>query len=412
MKTIELSTTGIGIDYLVMSDGNRIKCLNGFVKAEDILTLSNDGNVRDVNPKAPVIKDMTETYTKYPEMMMILNKGIACSTHAMQEDRKRGKVVLRQDILDGIMDGGHTQYATRQAKNMGLDISKAKIPIKIFESRYLNSTYIKEISKALNKNTSPSAETLADRAGYTAVMKEAVGDMAKRVEWRENSKKESGEHKMRDYIPAQTWLFLCHLMDVKNFASYKRHGSFNANNMRLGNLAKRFEEGAVNFDYLAPLMPDFARLFDAVYVSYSKNMGTYKRRGIENFHILGTETEYEILKSKDAYDKFVTKPKKTVFTKQNYFFEPSQQFVYAVFNAMRAYIKYDEANDTVSWVVDDICAEFEKIERIIWCSLIDSAKEVKLSSKNVVDTHVLMSSTAVWNNAYLAVERNILIQGL
>lgn len=112
MKTIELTTTGIGIDYLVMSDGTRIKCLNGFVKAEDILTLSNDGNVRDVNPKAPVIKDMVETYTKYPEMMMILNKGIACSTHSMQEDKKRGKVVLRQDILDGIMDGGHTQYAT------------------------------------------------------------------------------------------------------------------------------------------------------------------------------------------------------------------------------------------------------------------------------------------------------------
>lgn len=121
----------------------------------------------------PVIKGITETLTENPEDMAIKNQGI----YLLVEDADFSKVhggagkltiTLRDPSRHGIVNGGHTYAAIREAINEATDdeldtISRAYVRLHILQG--IQESKVAEIAEGLNRSKQVDDPSLANLRG-------------------------------------------------------------------------------------------------------------------------------------------------------------------------------------------------------------------------------------------------------
>ncbi len=173
-----------------------------------------------------VTNDITETLEKSPELFMYKSKGILLSTSSCEVlERGRLKLTFENEMLEGILDGGHNTLAIAKyfiscidenkskkvrkwddlkpiwddlkdevleeiGKEEGL-INKFLVPIEIIspikEDNDFFTDNIFEISVARNNNAELTNTAKANHAGYYEKLSEKLDDAIKdQIEWKTN----------------------------------------------------------------------------------------------------------------------------------------------------------------------------------------------------------------------------------
>ena len=95
--------------------GFQFQRVSGYIGVSDFIQLFEKA-LNGVNPRNAtrnrVVKDILETLEYSPELFWIMSKGIMVSTFCCKKlERNRYRITLKNEDLEGIMDGGHTAFA-------------------------------------------------------------------------------------------------------------------------------------------------------------------------------------------------------------------------------------------------------------------------------------------------------------
>lgn len=380
-------------------DGKEISCVTGFVPVEEVLKLSNEPNVRHVDPKAAVLKKIEKTLTNQPEMMAMRNMGITTTADSCEVKNKQ--IFLNMKSIDGIINGGHTQYEIGVCKRKGVNMSKAMVPIRILESRDLTNRDIASISTALNDSSSPQQSTLLEKKGLAENMKVALrdnmtgSDYGTRIEWVENSMIGVPHMTLNEFI------MLLNLMDVHTYGGYSYKKSKRVSKSVKGVVGKVNEE-VVSYDYLAPIMRDIIELYDTITTSLTRMMNAKGRNSIKDIEILADGQIRQLNNYKNFGGAGTLKEVYTLFTEEPYLYNVNKAYLYVIISAFRANIK--ETPNGVEWVIPDVCKFFKSIERGIWEILVKNALEHVETNKDGSRVADASASTKpkslIWDTVY------------
>lgn len=379
-------------------DGKRIRCITGYVPAEEVLKLSNDSNVRKVNPKAPVVKKIQNTLTNQPEMMALRSMGVTATADSCQV--KGDKIYLNMKTIDGIINGGHNQFSIGDCKRKGVDLSKARVPIRILESRDLTNRDIASISTALNDSSEPLQSTLLEKKGLTVNMKAALKpEYVAKIEWVQNSMIGVPHITLNDFI------MMLNLMDIKTYGGFK------------GNKSKRISKGVksvvgkvndevVSYDYLAPVMNDIIELYETINTSLTRVVNAKGRNRVKDIEIL---CESQIRAKEAQFGNQTMEEERTLFTNEPYVYAVNKGYMYVILSAFRANL-IDVPGEGVKWVVPNVCELFKSIERDIWEILAKNALEyVEMKDgRKIADASASTKpKSLVWEAVYNLVSREV-----
>lgn len=371
-------------------DGKKIRCMTGYVPVEEVLKLSNEPNVRKVNPKAPVLKKIEQTLINQPEMMALRNMGVTTTADSCQV--KGNKIFLNMKTIDGIINGGHSRHEIGVCKRRGVDLSKALIPLRILESRDLTNRDIASISTALNDSSAPQQSTLLEKKGLTANMKAALKpEYCNKIEWVENSMIGI------PHITLNEFIMMLNLMDVH---TYGGHSYTKSKRVSKGvkTVVGKVNDEVISYDYLAPVMNDIIDLYDTINTSLTRMVNPNGRNRIKDIEIL-CESQHRI-KENQFGNQSMTESY-TLFTEEPYVYSVSKGYMYVILSAFRANLK--ETPNGVEWVVPDVCKFFKSIERDIWEILVQNSLnyvEMKDGRKIADASAATKPKSIVWNSVY------------
>lgn len=379
-------------------DGKKIRCMTGYVPVEEVLKLSNDSNVRQVNPKAPVVKKIEQTLTHQPEMMALRNMGVTTTADSCQV--KGDKIYLNMKSIDGIINGGHSRHTIGVCKKKGVDLSAARIPIRILESRDLTNRDIASISTALNDSSEPQQSTLLEKKGLTTHMKAALKpEYVAKIEWVENSMIGIPHISLNDFI------MLLNYMDVHTYGGYSYKKSKRVSKSVKGVVGKVNDE-LVSYDYLAPVMNDIIELYDTINTSLTRMVNAKGRNRIKDIDVLCDGQ----IRQLDNYfgGKGTLKEVYTLFSEEPYVFNVNKCYMYVIMSAFRANLK--ETANGVEWVIPDVCRFFKSIEREIWEQIVKNS----MAYIEMKDGHRIADASAstkpkslVWDSVYNLVSAKV-----
>lgn len=397
----------MGEDIFVINKGQsnekHIRCISGNCECYDMRDITNEPNVREVNEKAPVIPKIISTLAIEPDKMVMRNGGITIVASSFEYDRYRGawKIVLNEG--DGIINGGHTKYAIREALRQLGNLNGAKVPVRILESSNLSDEDVAEISSCLNDSCSPRISTLAEKRGLTKNIKEALRpEYSEKIEWKENTKEG------KDFITLDELLMLFNLMDIRTYG-YHEHDKNKTITKSVNNIAKKFNEESLNYDYLAPIMNDILELADTINASLTRVASYTGKRAIKDIGFMYVGQ----IRQKQNQSNFVNKElsineKYTIFTNEAYMYEVKKAFLYVILSAFRANLTFK--NNKVCWVIPNVCDFYRSIESEIWRSMVKNTAEYveTKDGKSLVDASASTKpKNAIWSNIYDVVDKQV-----
>jgi hypothetical protein len=97
------------------ADTSPVKRAVGFVRIDQIIPLL-DSSLLAPNPRAAkrneIVKGILTTLQDNPELFRFRSKGLLVSSHHVEElERKRFRVEISKEFVDGVLDGGHNLFA-------------------------------------------------------------------------------------------------------------------------------------------------------------------------------------------------------------------------------------------------------------------------------------------------------------
>jgi hypothetical protein len=380
-----------------MVDGKKVRCLTGYVPVEEVLKLSNEPNVRKVNPKAPVVKKIENTLTHQPEMMALRSLGITATADSCKV--QGDNVYLNMKSIDGIINGGHNRHSIGVCKKKGVDLSAARIPVRILESKDLTNRDIASISTALNDSSEPLQSTLLEKKGLTSNMKSALKpEYVEKIEWVQNSMIGIPHISLNDFI------MMLNLMDIKTYGGFKYNKSKRVSKGVKGVVSKVNDE-VISYDYLAPVMNDILELYDTINTSLTRMVNAKGRNRIKDIEIL-CESQHRI--KENQFGNQTMTENKTLFTNEPYVYNVNKGYMYVILSAFRANL--NETVDGVEWVVPNVCEFFKSIERDIWSILVQNSMsyvEMKDGRKIADASASTKPKSLVWDSVYNLVSKEV-----
>lgn len=206
------------------------------------------------NPRVPkpndVIRRVKVSLESNDGTFHILNRGITISAKSSEYDNSAG--VLTVEIPDGeesygILDGGHT-YAVVQ--ELAGNPPKAESQFVKLEILTGVEPILPAIASARNFSKAVKEISLANYRHQLDWLKDALGDVSKRVRWREN---DDEPFDVMEYIQVVA------AFDVK------RYGDQNHPLESYKNSGKCLDAAASDtLKYLAPVVPDIVKLYDTM----------------------------------------------------------------------------------------------------------------------------------------------------
>lgn len=402
MKTVNFdgNSTSMAADTFEV-DGRKVKCLSGHVICSQILGLSNEPNVRDVNPKAPVIPKIVHTLLTEPEMMPMKCGGLTITADSFQF--KNGKWVLNMGEKDGIINGGHCQYGVYEGGRRGAKLETVKIPIRILESKELTDDDIASISTSLNESSSPSVSTLAEKKGLTNIMKKSLKPCyAEKIEWKENTMSSVPHLSLDDFV------MLLNLLDIRSYNSFDNpEGKKNSKNIK--NVIARWNDEKLSFDYLSPIMNDIIELYDTINGSLTRMINLRGKKAIKNIEVFITGQKRQKSNQAKYFGADTQSVKKTLFLNETYEYSVNKAFMYVIMAAFRANLSEDEGG--LRWIIPDVCQFCREIEPALWATLVDNTRqyvEIGRNGEKSVDASAsTKTKSAVWGALFNVVSAEV-----
>lgn len=225
-KNFILKFEDVSVQPSKLIEGTFMRRAIGFVGLQQILPLLDSKSLAP-NPRSAkrntVIEAILGTLNDAPELFRYKSRGLLISSHKVEElERKRFRVTIEKEFVDGILDGGHNMFAIaifllsqiledrelkkvrtweqldrvwaeHRAKVEGLEFdSDALVAVELLFPTSANSEVQDlfdqasfDISQARNTNTQVKTEAFQNKLGFYDVLKDALpNELSSRVEWK------------------------------------------------------------------------------------------------------------------------------------------------------------------------------------------------------------------------------------
>jgi hypothetical protein len=309
-----------------------------FVTADKFLELPLDANVRLPSDKSIPYKEMMKTLKSSPEKFLLQNSGISViAGKATFKKDKTVELVFPPDT--GIVNGGHTQKALMDSK-AERDVSKAIVKIEILE-KVFDAKELAEIAASRNTASNVKPYSTAEKKGLFVPIKDEMEEkFEKHIIWYENRAVPNGRGFSAIDLIAMINLFS--IFDYQSSVNPDKSEQPNKSATSKGAVfsdwegeeTESFKSGSLNkresLANVYPLVNDIVNLMEHIESTFDKNIG-------KSFTKLGVV--------KNVKDSNRT----TLFLGKKIRFELPKQFMYPVFAAFRANVRWDDTNKKIGW---------------------------------------------------------------
>ena len=327
----------------------------------------------DVNPRVPkmgtnVAKRLVQAVTEPETDFYINNRGIVISAKSLSLNSSDAEVTIDlgdQDNDDdryayGILDGGHTYTAIIE----NINEIPAEIDKFVRVEVITNVTNITRLSDARNTSVQVSDIALFNLEESFEDVREAVKNevYADKIAYKDNESKS---------INIAELLRLMYAFDIEKYTddSTAPIQSYSGK----AQVFKRYEE-AYNTDFYKSLtkqIPVLVKLYDIIerelsnkYNEYKKNLGT-------------TSPKFGLVKGVTSLEK----AKHTTFLRKEMHYDISSGYIYPIFGAFRALLRFDEENKKVFWLFDPITI-WDEIGTSLAQNTFESSNNPQLAGKD------------------------------
>ncbi len=133
-----------------------------------------------VNPRlprasGPIVAGIRATLREHPEQMAIKNRGITLLAASVEQTRYGLEIQLTDPAKHGIVDGGHTFAAIRQALDEGESIKGAFVKLHIIEGA--DSSLVPSMAAGLNRSRQVDDPSLANLQGQFEPIRAALAGL-------------------------------------------------------------------------------------------------------------------------------------------------------------------------------------------------------------------------------------------
>jgi len=359
-------------------------------------------NWRSINPRDPkltsgVAKAIRNTLESQPELFLYRNRGLTILAERVEFDNQTNmlKIELSEEIIHGLLDGGHTYYVIRDFIE-GLDESEiadidAMVRIELLEGIQDRDAAI-SIVESRNTSTQVKEQGIEELRNTFKSIKQAVkGQLyAERIAYKEHELLEDGSKKDIDVKEILSYL-IC--FDTESFGrSNHPIKSYSTKSSLVPHFSDRKEE----MRKYTKLLPEILALRDKIYQdlpdAYNKNAndGT----GGDFGRLTGVTYTGNKKRMADVHLEFSG-------VKSNY--RIPSGFIYPILASFRNLVR----------VKPDGACEWKDSPERVWGDLkADLAVRVGNQAKSLQNPNKLGKDVATWQSCYDAVSLEVLSRRL
>lgn len=407
---VKMKFTSIGgftCEKSIFGDGRVTEIYQGVIGADQIIGLSGKPNVRDVNPKANVIKSMENTVKFEPEIFVLKNMGVTAVARDVFMSKNGHTLEISEGENDGILNGGHSKYALELCKEKGYDLTKVFIRLYVICSRNLSNAEISDISTSLNTSNPPRESTYLEKKGITDIMKVSLKpEYCQKIEWKQNTMIGQAHMCLDDFIK------LLDLLDIHVHGGYMNDGGKSVTK-GVKSIVSKLNEGKTSYDYLAPVMNDIIELYETVNTSLTRVANKRGRGSVKDLDIFygGQKiqknnlfvSQNSLKSNSDFCEQY------TLFTNEPYTYNVNKAYMYVILSAFRANLVEDV--NGIHWVIPNVCKLFKSMEREIWECMVKGCSnniEIKDDIRAVDASAATKPNALVWDAVYNLVKLRVL----
>jgi len=290
------------------------------------------------NPRVPkpneVIRRVKSSLESNDGLFHILNRGITISARSAEYDNATG--ILALDIPDGeeaygILDGGHTYDVVKDMAGHPEQADRQYIKIEILTGV---ESALPRIASARNFSKQVKDISLANYSKTLEWLKEAMGDVAGKVRWREN---DDEPFDVMEYIQALGAFDINRYDDLTHpLESYKNAGK----------CLDAASDGT--YQYLASIVPDVIKLYDTIRYEWWQK---YKVPD-ENGRGGRPGRLKEVQERKRGVSKLLQFPSLSDADPQEALYHVEKGLAIPLLSAFRSLLKLDTDTGELSWKVD------------------------------------------------------------
>ena len=336
--------------------------------------IDNDTNLRDQNTECKTFKSIVDTLNDETKDFFRMNKGITIVCDKVElVSENMVRIILSDDELHGIVDGGHTYRAIH---DYGRNVKPNTQFVRVIVHEDVNTEEERaNIALGLNSSTPVNATTFYNYLGYFDQIKEILDNckIIPRISYRMN---DIG-------IGVAEVISIMQLLNCKTYVPYYVPNAYDPHRHRFasGNLwqpkqsmntfgnayiAKEKsirEKGVVKYteyEKMYPLLIDMIRLYDAIEESVCNNIALVKYNEEKRYY-----------EPKECIKKFVDLDcNETLFLKRRVRWSIGREFVKYILQMFRQFIKVNDYNeyewaknpfDYVDIIVDTVLPELIKV---------------------------------------------------
>jgi hypothetical protein len=299
-----------------------------YIGGDTFLTLPLDANVRLPSAKSLPYKDMVDTLKNFPRDFFLQNGGINVIASNVEVIETRHEVKLTFNPGTGIVNGGHTQLAILDTRNI-ICLPDVTIKVEVIQHDF---SLDKLAQIAASKNTASNVKeySIAEKKGLFIPIKRLMKEeYEKHIIWYENREVPNGK--------GITGIDLISLINLFNAKEYQ--GCFNRHTKQ-PNKSATSKTSVFNdwindpskHDLFYPLVNDIIELQEHILSTFHES----STRGLTNLNIITKNNP----------------PKQSIFDGKDLKWDLPKQFLLPWLASFRADIYYDEANHEIGWHED------------------------------------------------------------
>ena len=331
-------------------------------------------NARDSSDKGKVPTAIRTTLSEKPEWFGAYNRGLTVVASYVNWDNKTNGLTLGFDDRDyhGVLDGGHTLRAILDDRELEGEAQEGYCNIEIFTG--LDESEIPGVVEARNTSKQVASKSLLNLEGSFDSLKEAIGDKADLITWKEN---EEGAFDVRELIGILTALDPSSVANnVQPVIAYSGKEA----------CLKRFKDNPAAFTKLYGVARDALELWDAIQYWLPQQ---YNAKGPEP----GTSGKFGKLTGVKHTPR---RPKELPFIGKTTDYNTPTGYVYPVLSAFRAMLvenggrwAWGKQIHPVALIEDGVAADI-------------FIRSVRESINNYRNPNRTGKDSQAWNSAYQA----------
>lgn len=317
-----------------------------YVDAMELPEFPTDGNPRGINPLSASFKGVVKTVSSLDTLLQDNHKGgVAFANHVVNDKEKKEMVLTFSSTEMGLVDGATSHGAILYARFIGALKSghMMKITVRDYNSDKLTQAQrlvCVEQAANLNSMVAQKDEDLCFKKGYfDSFLDNMSSEYRKMFIFKPNAQEPELNKQYSSTM-------LIRLLEAMHLKKYPYNGAPICINKGIGGLIKGFstemDEGRNPYGYLLPLLNDFIALYGHILYHWDDGMA-------------GDSKYNELIETLGRSHNKVFKTPYSCIDPQKYSrngYVSSQAHMWAVFQAYRANLIYDEVTERISWRVD------------------------------------------------------------